>query len=424
MAVRKLFVSHSSKSPEDLERLRVVCDGLKALRYHLLVDMNAEFGNQDAILPGRDWNRRINEWMFECHAAVVLFNRCALERSDWVRKEASVLTWRRDLEKDFCLIPVLLDGICAEALGEGVYGVMRMADSQCIAAPDDPKVMVKSIAAGLGSADLTRPTPFDRLARSLRKIFEEQADTETLEDAWEALDGEDKPDPRVPFAERLVRLLLRNNQLALEHLQELINRIRPRISADRARELVQSLECLWVDPRAASELANAGDEHRLVALNGNYLPLFTAAHYVKRAWFLNDRSQLITVDQQASRTIDGIRECIRAYFYPDCGLTIPDFEKQLARKLRGHKEPVVVLIILDCHSPGQPQFPDTRLCQQIQAQFPNLIFLFGIGPTAPAPKALPKDFRLLNPTLDTDLESDIQFALSDMKRLLAKLYQT
>jgi len=423
MAVRKLFVSHSSKTPRDLERLREICDGLQALGYHILVDKNAEFGNPDPISPGRDWNLRINEWLHECHDAVILFNHCALEQSNWVRKEAAVLSWRRDLDREFCLIPVLLDGIQTEALARGVFGVMRIADSQSIFAGGNPASIVQRITEGLGPPETSITSPFTRLERSLRKIFQEQADAETLEDAWRALDGDNKPrwqpDQRAQFAEALVRLLLRNTELALEHLQELINRIRPRISADRAHELVRDLACLWVDPCSASGLASAGNKHRLVALNGNFLPQFTAEHYKKRAWLLNDRCRLIPVDQQASRTIPGIQEAIRAGFRrPGTSTTDEKLDRQISKR----REPAVVLIILDCHAAGRPQFPDTRLRQQIQTLYPNLIFLFGTGPAPP--EALPGDIRLLEPPLDTELESDIEFALGETEQLLADLYPT
>ena len=425
MAARKLFVSHSSKTPADLERLRAVCDGLKQRGYHLLVDKNAEFGNREAqIYPGSDWDLRLNEWLAECHAAVILFNSTALEHSDWVKKEAAVLGWRRELEADFTLIPVLLDGIQAEDLQKGLYGVLRIGKSQCISAGNDPDSIVQRVVDGLGSAGGSTDTPFQRLEQLLRDILQAQASAEALEDAWRVLEGEHKPtwqaDQRARFAEALARLLLRDSTQTLKQLRQLIDRIRPRIRKHRAQELVDALACLWVDPRAVGGLVGAPHCTGAVALNGKCLENFTADRYLERAWPLSNLWRIIKVDQQAARSPEGFQEAIRAEFRPTGQSSDPQSDAWLDEDIKEKTEPVVVLVILRCDVPGQPRFPDAGVLRAIRERYPNLTLLFGTGPEPPW--WLPDSIRLLEPPLDLRLEHRMQVALKETYDFLDRHY--
>lgn len=116
MVAWKLFVSHSSEkddrgelTPAARDFLLQLCDGLGAREagFRVLVDHGEAQGRADRIPPGADWDRLLDEWMAECHAAVLLLDTRALA-SPWVRKEAAILTWRWAADPDFLVIPVLL----------------------------------------------------------------------------------------------------------------------------------------------------------------------------------------------------------------------------------------------------------------------------------------------------------------------------
>ena len=141
MATRKLFISHSSKTLKNLALLRDICAllGTSGAGFHVLVDQGGE------IPAGADWELRLNEWMAECHAAVILFSKAALHDSDWVKKEAAILSWRREIEEGFTLIPVLLDGLSAEDLANGLFGVLRVNKDQCVRCATEAKAIADQI---------------------------------------------------------------------------------------------------------------------------------------------------------------------------------------------------------------------------------------------------------------------------------------
>jgi len=401
---RKLFVSHSSRTPENLALLQSVCSGLKQKGFEVLVDRDGQ------LYPGVDWDLRINEWMAECHAAVILFSTAALRESDWVRKEAAVLSWRRELQTDFTLIPVLLEGITPEQLDEGLYGVLRIRKDQCIREAGDAQQIIREVAFGLGPAQGRPATPFERLEAVLNGILESKASPETLEDAWGALSDNHKPawqpNSARRFAAALTRFVLRDRQHALEHLQTALDRIRPRIPKEAAEELLKYLACLWVEAEAAGGISAAAYRGGMVGLNGNYLPDFTAKRYCERAWPLTDKWQFIPVDV-SQRTFPAICDVIRESFRPK-GRSVPD--AAIDRRIKQCKTPVLVLIP---SASDQTQLPDEALLGKLRNSYPNFIFMIGTGERIP--DWIPGVIQVLTPTLDTQLEEDQLFALDDIE---------
>ncbi len=197
----KLFISHSSRLDDmDQERLdqdhnwRLLEETCKLLRQEygdsieILVDQDAH-----GLYPGCDWEYRFNEWLAECHAAIILFSKRARTQSNWVKKEATILSWRRELDPNFTLIPVLLDGQTEPAdLAKDLFGALRIDTSQCVRRAAD----AADIAEGIKGSDIGPPkklklqyaqTPYDKLKTVVARILMREANGETLRDAWEVL---------------------------------------------------------------------------------------------------------------------------------------------------------------------------------------------------------------------------------------------
>lgn len=117
----KIFISHSCKDfeqpadnqdPEKLARwrrlefARVVRDKIVAgLRgappngpgYKVLLD-------RDRLEPGDNWQAKLHGWLGTCDGAVLLLSEDSI-CSDWVRKEATILTWRNPCVLNCCWYP-------------------------------------------------------------------------------------------------------------------------------------------------------------------------------------------------------------------------------------------------------------------------------------------------------------------------------
>jgi len=178
-----------------------VCDGLKARfgeALHILVD-------RDGLIPGDDWNRELNLWLAECHAAVILVSHRALEKSDWVAKEAAILGWRKALDPDFTLIPITIEGeSCASDLAQGFFGSLDMARIQAIHARRSAAEIVAAIDRGFAKHQtLIRgctDTPLDQLRDAVAHLLTSSQSPAILDAALDALDALDPLDDDPPDA--------------------------------------------------------------------------------------------------------------------------------------------------------------------------------------------------------------------------------
>ena len=93
----RLFVSHSSKDRELTEEVRdlILPPGEVDPTCEILLDI-------DRLDDGRPWEPYLHEWMARCHAGLVLLTENSV-MSDWVLKEATILSWRVSLDPSFKL---------------------------------------------------------------------------------------------------------------------------------------------------------------------------------------------------------------------------------------------------------------------------------------------------------------------------------
>jgi TIR domain len=149
---RGIFISHSAHDGIWATRVRdSIVDGINAISgYRVLID-EREFE------PGDLWRPLLYRWLAQADAAVLLLSRAALE-SQWVRKEATILTWRRELKSDVRIIPVLL-GIEMDEVRRAFPSV-EIDESQAVSSTEDTNTeaarIVGAVLAGLsdlGDAD-------------------------------------------------------------------------------------------------------------------------------------------------------------------------------------------------------------------------------------------------------------------------------
>lgn len=384
----KLFISHSSRL-DDLEHshpdddanwrlLAEVCDRLRATPdapIRLLMDRDAGGG----LLPSDDWTRQLNLWLAECHAAVMLVTRRALERSDWVAKEAAILSWRWALDPDFRLILIPIEDECTCAdLSAGFFGALDLGRVQSETLPRDADRISEHIRHGLGDTDdlVRRATPLHLLEGMVAKVLGQAATQDALEAAAEAL-GCSVQTPRATRAQAvataLARALLLDSadepRTCFETFSTILRHLHLALPKQQAMQIFKQVRALWVHPGAASYLPLGFQEQRTLALCGQLVTLadrdldtdmYTLERYLQRAW---PGQPPICVPVARCESLDDIQREIRLrVFKKRLPPMIPpdDQDAAINRKDRD------ILVILTT-APDDGGWPDRRLLDALEA---------------------------------------------------------
>lgn len=147
---RRIFISHSSHDDE----------WATSLRHHLVDEIERTPGLQALVderrfEAGDLWRPILYRWLGIADAAVLLLSRQGLS-SAWVRKEATVLMWRRDLGSGVKVVPVLLNITMSDVTAN--WPAIEIDESQAIVVSGDADIsetarQVLAQFAGMGDVD-------------------------------------------------------------------------------------------------------------------------------------------------------------------------------------------------------------------------------------------------------------------------------
>jgi hypothetical protein len=255
--------------------------------------------DQMTIAGDDDWTARLHWVLGSCDGAVVLLDTVSAE-SEWVRKEATILTWRQSMASDVLVVPVYLGDFEASLVEQGPWrpiGIRRLqgvrlatdtgstADAKQLAKlvaerfrglqRDDADTPMGQWVADLGGLIATvRPPQLRRAAKALGI-----ADAE-----WNVLS-----DPHVTMAHHL---LLSNLVDAYDSVLELLRGL----GGEAGKHLIAQILPIWVSPSAAAHLhaSVVSDGARLILVNLRHQD--SAREYLDRAWCGRlDRSEVASV---------------------------------------------------------------------------------------------------------------------------------
>jgi hypothetical protein len=427
MPALKLFISHSSRLDDMPDRytdkdanwrlLQQVVNGLKA-RYGEAISILVD---KDGLIPGDDWSRELNLWLAECQAAIILVTKRALERSDWVAKEAAILGWRKALDPDFTLIPVTIEGDSKVSdLSQGFFGSLDMGRIQCLHANRNADEIVAGLVRRLGEPeDLAvkhAVTPLDRLQGGITKILADNVTADSIAAALEAVGGTatvDRASNRERYAELLARRLLQRSldeaDACFQAFQRSFGVLAPKPPKERALELFAAVRSLWVHPGAAAYLAAALERKGALALTAQLIlqadpelgaEAYTLERYVERAWPQSPLLKLVSVP--ARYTSDQVRAQIRESMLGRMPPGSPPFLQDM-RDEQIRRDPRMIVLVVDSRSDGGglPDPVRRRDLERLAIEYGRLILIFGKQATD---EPLPDDLTPVQPSLEPTFE--------------------
>jgi hypothetical protein len=377
----KVFISHSTKTDQNLSLLNKVCDGLEQkddnIGFDVLVDRRK-------IQPGDPWHKCINEWMYECDAVVVLLSDAAMQ-SSWVQAEATVMSVRQRNESNFRLIVVPLENVTDKTVEEHpVFGQFaRLHDLQFLKdwkdALNDEQELIGKLTRSLQDI-CPQTSPFETLVTQIRETLGE-IDEGVLETALNQFQCGVRPTPwpKRCRVDMLARAIFREPRHALYNFRLLLEELAHVIDRRKAETLLDILKGIWVQAEAAANLVEASKRNEPVAINCTELENFTEKCYARRAWPFPVQPQFISAG--ASRNFDQVKSVLLRAATPK--VLDPKTAEIYFLKI---EEPILLMF-----PPPEPEeaqnvtdgFPDKFLLDEILQAYPNVTILLATGSKIP-----------------------------------------
>lgn len=411
---RRLFISHTSKTPSASERLDLLREAFAAHQFDVIVD-------RDHLQPGDEWRREIYTWLGLCDVAVVLIAPRALDPANpWVAREATILMWRRALDPSFIVVPVLVDGVELGDLEQGPFRDLLLSEVQGeIIADDGSDEWIARLAGQLAAkATACAPAPVSALARPVAEQLR-GVDPDVLREAAAMIDvplGPWKPQADLPMqlAVQLLHLGLEGSFAALDHLAV------SGLASERLDALIELIAPSWVDLCAAQCVAQTAARHEdRSALLLNADSEWAASMFIRRASARPPRNAWPHV--ALAGRVDGggiesialqLREALMVKLRIPDDVLARDADHQLALALQrrmNERKPVFVVVQ---HSSGVMPY-----IAELQSRFPSLRFLVLGGADYPQDETEP-GLTVIVPPLQPGEETEARQAHAYIKREL------
>lgn len=440
---KRIFISHSRKGDPARKPIEAVARALADAGYEATYD--ATF-----LEPGDLWYDRISREMSTCHGAVLLLDG-ATQHSDYVRHEASVLSYRRRTEAGrFELFVALVDPdadvndrLKAGDLSHYYGDATRLADHQVWTAPaallahNDMAPLATALAEtarGTFGVSLAQETPRDWAVDEIRQGLE-RLEPQTLLDR--AVDG--IGDAHADFVRRYREQALRWRPMILAQwlfatarddplsVVDVLERLRTsilKLEAERRRVFAEALDVAqsqWIvigrphcplsqvirDLHAPRAGAHPPALPKPFAVNGCYLDEFTLERfplntiYPERHVYVRCGNDSVLADEIASQIASGL------------GVSEPPERRDAKINRKATRRSVICL--LPRRFPENPA--DLEVLDGLRARFPTIVFVVWGGEEAITNPHVGRNFIALHPPIDVAIEDDQRDAWQEWREL-------
>ncbi len=426
MAKLKLFISHSSRlddvpnkwTSEDhnWKLLEETCAAIKNKygdRIQVLVD-------KDGLIPGGDWNHHLNLWLAECHVALIIFSKRAVEKSDWVAKEATILSWRADLDDTFKLIPVTINNeLSCDKLSTGYLGTIKIAVNQCIRDIESAQDIVDGLVQALGEpdelADKYPQTPLEVLQGGITKLLSDQTTQQSIIAALESLNctiPDDGNQSISRFADMLSREMFSVNTQTearcFKVFETSLNKLTPQPDKDSAEYLFRLIRSLWVDPAAAGKFPKALRHDDVLLMTGFLATLedtllgtqcYSLNRCIERAFPGSSDPCIVTVTH--TQPLDEIKQSIQDKVLGEGFPTqIPEAQRLAQINNSGT---IIFLVVTSTDDSGLPDYRLRKKIRGLNKIYHKIVLVIS---SAETPQAIPEDLESVDPAINPELEAN------------------
>ena len=406
----KVFVSHSTSEPFAQAVLQAVCDALRAKRCDLLVSARLE--------PGDVWREKLNQWLAECEAAVLLLSREAL-RSSWVRREIAILMWRRGNGSRIPVVPVLVGDVAPDDVMTAGYTELRPLQFAVLPRSGHPGELAATIVARLG-LDAIRPGVgghmkrwIDRLSFFLSRVD----DVSRLGECARAL-GVSEEGLRyvtLPGGSRFLAHQMLDDGLSSQTYYA-VRAISDYLPHDHLGKLIDNVACAWVDIEAAHKLLDVCQQKAgsTAVLNARHPA--TADDYLDRATcrgvYWREVAGTVVGEDAVAELVAHYESAVLSLHGVEPPWTVDDIEPR--------DEPTVLVV----DPTGVPLEAAISAVKTVRDRFPWVIVLLLVGDAAPSRQNL-DDWKLgtvnvVSPALRPGAERAARRRVRDLRQLLKR----
>jgi len=405
MRARRVFVSHSAKSPAEvavLERLRLA---LEQAGFAVLLD-------REELRLGEGWRHTLNLWIGGCNAAVVLLSEGALA-SPYVAYESAVLSYRRQFDPTFHLIPLLFAPVDRARVQASRLNPAVLSELQWVGELVAPDAGITAITARLADV-VAQDTPVDRAAKLVAWLLEKTPEY-VLDQEITRL-GIDVGG-WLPEQAKLTRLAYGLLGAGLERGHDsfmvLAGFVRDD-SQEAVNDLIDVVGSSWVDCSTLDRIPGAWRSQQPVALSGYKTE--TARMYLVRACERRPSRlwRLATVDGVVGeRTLDDLRVLVRSALCTTFGVSEEGLDKELEiEEQQKEKEPLFVAL----PSPSV----DAETLRALRGEFRGVTFFLLTGHPPPRAQLSAATVLYLDPDIEQEAELYHVAQYKAKRRLLQK----
>jgi hypothetical protein len=260
---------------------------LRARNYRVLVDA-------DELRPGDEWRLVLYSWLAECHAAVLLLSKEALN-SPWVRRETTILMWRHLLGPTVHVVPALVGDVTARDVAQAGFGELGALQYARLAKPGSTPAHARELASAIAGRFAVLPEPslvrdpmqvwLDRVTYFLTHV----GDDDSLSEAGRELgiSDDDLSLLRLPEGRRFFAHQLLSHDLS-SRTYKAIRAISDYMSREWLDKLIRDISFVWVHAEAARQLLSTHQPMQGGVALLNARSAQTVDDYIERATFRGD----------------------------------------------------------------------------------------------------------------------------------------